>query len=393
MNPKTVLERDPITIKKLKLNYRKNKEQDQTEHLDECANNFDYQQCKDQLWNPLELSLLYATPLWEQSSETQKRHLNHLYWVAYYSQIISAEIATIFLNQTAAAGLYGMQDFRLICETLDFESMQERAHIDAFQKVSTQVEALLLHEPLFSYAMRPYHAETMIYQNTNTVKRFWKRLQLQGYALLSSGNAFIASQYLTVRGLRTLNGKMIQHKLSQFSLEKSQNQNLSDFPIPSLISYHHFLDESYHFNSSNLIGSEVVKFLKRPTAFESLVANLGIKGSLKDHSQFNICVNGIFWYEPALFSTIFKLLTGPLFSMEKQEALLMMESCFCRDNEAIQLAFQTHQTAKTSYINYLDGLDYVWKSNREGGAMKVTSVDGYLKTNILAFDQFKKKAA
>lgn len=393
MKAKNVFERDPITVKKLKLNYRKNREQDQTDHLDQCAQDFQYEKCKDQLWNPQELSLLYASPLWEQSSQTQRLYLNQLYWVAYYSQIISAEIATIFLNQTAAAGLYGMDDFRLICETLDFESMQERAHIDAFQKVSTQVEAALFKTPLFSYAMRPYHAETMIFQNTNAVKRLWKRIQLQSYALLSSGNAFIASQYLTVRGLRTLNGKMIQHKLSQFSLEKKADQDLSDFPIPSLISYHHFLDESYHFNSSHLIGSEVIKFLKKPTQFEVMVANLGIKGSLKDHSQFNICVNGIFWYEPALFPTIYQLLTGPLFSMSKPEALEMMEKCFCQNNEAIQLAYKTHQTAKDSYINYLEGLDYVWKSNKEGGAMKETTVESYLMTNILAFEQFKKKAA
>ena len=50
-------------------------------------------------------SLLYATPLWERPPSRQRIVLNHLYWVAYYAQIISAEIATILLNQTSAAGL------------------------------------------------------------------------------------------------------------------------------------------------------------------------------------------------------------------------------------------------------------------------------------------------
>ncbi|MFH7029315.1 MAG: hypothetical protein ACHBN1_28960 [Heteroscytonema crispum UTEX LB 1556] len=41
--------------------------------------------------------------------------------MAYYSQIISAEIATIFFNQISAAGLYAPEDFRLVCDTLDLE--------------------------------------------------------------------------------------------------------------------------------------------------------------------------------------------------------------------------------------------------------------------------------
>ncbi len=35
-------------------------------------------------------SLLYGTPLWEQADSGQRVKLNQLYWVAYYSQIISA---------------------------------------------------------------------------------------------------------------------------------------------------------------------------------------------------------------------------------------------------------------------------------------------------------------
>ena len=120
-----------------------------------------------------------------------------------------------FLNQTSAAGLYTIDDFRLVCDTLDFESMQE-AHINAFKTIGEQVESELFGERIFTYSMRPYFAETMIFQNTNWIKRFWKRLQIQAYSFLSSGNAFIACQYLTVRGLRTLNGKIVQHQLSQF---------------------------------------------------------------------------------------------------------------------------------------------------------------------------------
>src|ERR1700681_319401 len=102
---------DMPTVRKLDLNYRKNKEQDHTPHIDAAAAAFDYAACRGEWWNPREYSLLYGTPLWQQASESQRLILNQLYWVAYYAQIISAEIATIVLNQTSAAGLSSYEDF------------------------------------------------------------------------------------------------------------------------------------------------------------------------------------------------------------------------------------------------------------------------------------------
>jgi hypothetical protein len=157
---------DEKTYKKIQLNHRKNKEQDNTERLDEAASRFKYDDCKDEFWNPETFSLMYKTPLWDQSSPAQKVKLNQLYWIAYYSQIISAEIATIFLNQTCAAGLYGLDDFRLVCDTLDLESMQERAHIHAFKKISEDFEAQVFGERLFTYPMRTPFCETMLFKDT-----------------------------------------------------------------------------------------------------------------------------------------------------------------------------------------------------------------------------------
>jgi hypothetical protein len=96
--------------------------------------------------------------------------LNQLYWVAYYSQIVSAEIATIFFNQTSATGLYAHEDFRLICDTLDLESSQERAHIYAFRTIAKQVEQALFGELIFTYPMRNPFTETMVYADTNQLK-------------------------------------------------------------------------------------------------------------------------------------------------------------------------------------------------------------------------------
>ena len=204
-----------ITYRKLQINYKRNRHQEHTQLLDNAAANFKYKECKNEYWNPEEFSLLYATPLWEQATTSQKIILNQLYWIAYYSQIISAEIATIFFNQTSAAGLYAQEGFRSICDMLDLESSQERAHINAFQTISEQVEEVLFGKPVFGYPMRTPYAETMIFANTNTIKTWWKKLQLQSFGMLSAGNTFLACQYFTVRGLRTLNGKLIQHKLSK----------------------------------------------------------------------------------------------------------------------------------------------------------------------------------
>ncbi len=383
---------DALTHKKLQFNYKKNKAQDHTELLDKSAERFNFEECRDQYWNPKKFSLLYGTPLWEQASESEKIKLNQLFWVAYYSQIISAEIATIFFNQTAAAGLFGIEDFRLVCETLDFESMQERAHIDAFKKISEEVELDLFGERIFTFSMRPYFFETMIFQNTNLIKRFWKRLQLQTFGLLSSGNAFIACQYLTVRGLRTLNGKIIQHQLSEFFTSMTEDEKLKA-PVPSAVSYYHFMDESYHFNSSNIIGTDLLKLLKGPSKFERFVAQLGIRGTLKDHANFSTMVNGIFWYDPATFQAAYKVMRSKVFNMGHDDALHMLGRCFCEENDGIHESFKTHQVALESYKNYLAGIDYLDEFTLDGGKMKEVSVDKYIKQNKNEFRSFKKKAA
>ncbi len=209
--------------RKLQINYKRNKQQDCTELLDKATTDFKYDDCKNEYWNPEEFSLLFGTPLWLESSPSQRIILNQLYWVAYYSQIISAEIATIFFNQTSAAGLYAQEDFRLICDMLDLESSQERAHINAFKTISKEVELKLFGERIFSYPMRGPYTETMVFADTNFFKTKWKKLQLQAFGLISADNTFLACQYFTVRGVRTLNGKLVQHQAQQLLSKTSQS--------------------------------------------------------------------------------------------------------------------------------------------------------------------------
>jgi hypothetical protein len=376
---------DPIGYRKIELNYRKNKEQDNTAMMDRLAAEFYYPDCSDQYWNPEKFSLLYGTPLWEQADETQRVRLNQIYWVAYYSQIISAEIATIFFNQTSAAGLYSIEDFRIVCDTLDLESAQERAHINAFKKIGEDFEEAVYGERIFTYPMRGPYVETMIAAKTNQARQLWRKLQLNAYTLLSSNNAFIGCQYFAVRGVRTLNGKLIQHQLSQYYFK---DPNKESAPIPSKVSYFHFRDESFHFNSSTVISHEVLNSLPTPTRFEAWVANEGLRGSQRDHYHFSTAINGLFWYDPALFPKIYRILRSPVFGMSHAEARQMMEQCFTRENEGLQLSAQSRQTAIESYREYLADLDYVNRMNKELAIMRGNSIAKHLATNARELKSF-----
>ena len=369
--------------KKIQLNYRRNQQQDQTEKLEEVARDFAYEDWKDCYWQAEKFSLLYGTPLWEQATADQRRTLNHLYWVAYYSQIISAEIATIYFNQTSAAGLYAHEGFRSICSMLDLESAQERTHIQAFQTIARRTETALFDRPLFSYPMRGPFTETMLFTDTNKLKRKWKQLQLQAFGLVSASNTFLACQYFTVRGLRTLNGKLVQHQLSQYC-----SSDVKSAPIPSQISHYHFLDESFHFNSSTLISQEVIDCIDAPTRLEKQIANLGIWGCQRDHGTFSVVINGIFWHDPGLYETVYRLLRSPLFSFEARQAKEMMRQCFMQESKGLHQSYQTHQEAMSAYRAYISPLTYVWPSNQKMSVMAKASIEQYLSVQRRSLPRF-----
>lgn len=374
------LRADVKTWKKLEINLRRNREQDQTANMDRAAASFRWDAAKDHLWNDEEQSLLYGTPIWDASSEAQRRLLNQLYWVAYYSQIISAEIATIYFNQTSAAGLYGLEDFRLVCDTLDLESGQERAHIAAFKAVSEQVEREVFGERVFTSAMRGPFVPTMIFSDLTPFRARMRELELRAFGLLSSGSAFIGSQYFTVRGLRTLNGKMVQQKLSRY-----HQQQTGESPVPTAISYHHFMDESFHFHSSHVIGLDVVRSLPKPTAFEKLIANLAVRGCQDDHSQVSVTVAGLFWSDVAAMPAVYKVLTSPAFGLKRPEALRWMRATYCEENAGQVAAHKLHAEAQASYRRFVEPLDYLTPENREMRRMANTTLNSTLARNREGF--------
>ncbi|TDR45021.1 hypothetical protein DFR29_105204 [Tahibacter aquaticus] len=377
---------DASTVRKLEFNLKRNSEQDHTDAIDSAAAQFVYADCRNEYWNPENHSLLWGTPLWDQASAAQRVVLNQLYWVAYYAQIVSAEIATIFLNQVSAAGLYALEDFRLVCDNLDLESRQERAHIHAFKKISETVEFELFGERLFTYPMRSLFDHTMIYADTTAARNFWRRLQIRGFMLMSSSNAFLASQYLLIRGLRTLNGKLIQHQLSRHYLDHADKDNA---PIPSRISYYHFMDESFHFNTSRVVGLEVPRSIAAPGAFERWVVNRAVTGCQDDHANASVVVNGIFWYDPSTYATLYKLFRSKVFGMQQGEAVAMLHACFGQESAGLHAALQTHGTAADSYAAFVEPVAWLDAANRDMRHMRRHGAERYLQRNRAALKRFQ----
>ena len=377
---------DASTVRKLEFNLKRNSEQDHTDAIDAAAAQFAYADCRNEYWNPENHSLLWGTPLWDQASAAQRIVLNQLYWVAYYAQIVSAEIATIFLNQVSAAGLYALEDFRLVCDNLDLESRQERAHIHAFKKVSEEVEFDLFGERLFTYPMRSLFDHTMIYADTTAARNFWRRLQIRGFMLMSSSNAFLASQYLLIRGLRTLNGKLIQHQLSRHYLDHADKDNA---PIPSRISYYHFMDESFHFNTSRVVGLEVPRSIAAPSTFERWVVNRAVTGCQDDHANASVVVNGIFWYDPSTYATLYKLFRSRVFGMQQGEAVAMLQACFGQESDGLHAALQTHGTAADSYAAFVEPVGWLDAANRDMRHMRRQTAERYLQRNRAALKRFQ----
>jgi hypothetical protein len=266
--------------------------------------------------------------------------------------------------------------------------------------------------------MRSMFEETVIGSAAGRAARFWRNLQLRAFTMLSAGNAFIGCQYFTVRGLRTLNGKMIQHGLGRACLEALASRRasvpatigagvarpgdppagagaadpLGAVPLPTRISYYHFMDESYHFNSSGIISHDVLSSLPPPTAFERWVADRAIWGCQKDHFNFSVAVKGIFWHDPALFGVILKLLRSRAFGMSGPEALEMLRRCFAEESDGLHEAFRVHREAVESYKAYVEPLPHVSAANKEMRLISRSTIAGYLDRNRAALASFEAPA-
>lgn len=192
-----------------------------------------------------------------------------------------------------------------------------------------------------------------------------------------------------MRGLRTLNGKMVQHALAE---PAARAADPAAAPVPSQISRLHFLDESFHFTSSCLISRDVLRSLPPPTAFERWVAYRAFRGCQRDHYHFSVAVKGIFWYDPALFDAVYRLLRSPVFAMDDGEAREMLRRCFAEESAGLHEAHRLHRQAVEAYRAYVAPLAYVSPANRPMRLMAGSTLGGCLRRTRAALAGFAPAA-
>ncbi|MEO0605326.1 MAG: P-aminobenzoate N-oxygenase AurF, partial [Myxococcota bacterium] len=259
---------------------------------------------------------------------------------------------------------------------------------DAFKTVGEAVEAELFGERVFTYEMRGPFAQTVTFADTDRWRDRVRRMLLRTFGVLSAQNAFVGCQYFLVRGLRTLLGKIVQHRLASFV---RTFDDPSQAPVPTQISEFHFQDESYHFNSSTILSHDVLKTLPTPTRGERFVMNRTIEGAQRDLRPYCVVGDGLNWHGPQTFDIVYRVLRSRLFAMDHREALEMMRHVYTEESDGLVQAQATHATAVASYRQYLDGIDYLTPANRDVRHASGLDLGGVLKQNRRALGRFRPR--
>ncbi len=383
-------------LKLMEVNYRRNTESDYTEQMEALYKNFDYSSNSDYYWGDAELSILYGSPLYEAASPSQKTALNHLYWAFHYYATAGTETNTIYYNQITSSTFFPFDDYEVICHTLDVETNQERYHVQAFHTIGNQTELALMGETVFSCprSTRPTEMDKKFEIHKGLAGRAAPQPVKHLFTLSLSNSPFLASQYYTARGIGNLHLKNKENTFSQYC---KQLEKKGEFvPAPTAVARLHLLDESFHTATSQLISHDLYKDFPKPTAYEKFMGNLMVyllqRNVLKGLSG---AIPGCFAGDGSfVMPLIYKLLQTRLFGMSSQEALLMMEKCFCHEHEGFHVAAKYHQRLLSDLRKYLEGLDYLWPVNREMRLMaSVSSIDKAIQNNIKDFKRFSKSVA
>lgn len=383
-------------LKLMEVNYRRNTESDYTEQMEELYKSFDYSSNSDYYWGEPELSILYGSPLYEQASPAQKKALNHLFWAFHYYATAGTETNTIYYNQITSSTFFPFDDYEVICHTLDVETNQERYHVQAFHTIGTQTELALMGETVFSCprSTRFNEMDKKFEIHKGLAGRAAPRSVMHLFTLNLSSSPFLASQYYTARGIGNLHLKNKENTFSQYFKQLEKNGEF--VPAPTAVARLHILDESFHTATSQLISHDIYKDFPKPTAYEKFMANAMIyllqRSVLK---RISGTIPGCFAGDGTfVMPLIYKLLQTRLFGMSSQEALLMMEKCFCQEHEGFHVAAKYYARLRSDLCKYVEGLDYLWPVNREMGLMESESpIDKAVKNNIKDFKRFSKSVA
>lgn len=425
--------------------YQNNTDSDYTEKLEALGKSFDYNQNSNHYWGEPELSTLYGTPLYEQTTHSQKLALNHLYWVGQYNHTASAEANTMLYNQITSGVFTKVSGYGTLCEELDFETSQERHHINTFQRIGYKTKIALLgkeslgnplHKKLsnqnksnpleqwlpknpglsqeslqdssFRFVTKVMHmgkqdyysrylqekGETSIPTATGGLAGITGSASMFKFLSLNWGSSpFMAAQYYSARMVANISLKAYEYRYYRQFKEHEKNDEF--IPTPMAVSYYHLLDESFHTTMSQVISQDVYKDFAKPTAYETLLSNAivyliqrGILGGLSGGIPVTFRDDAHFM--PAYY----RLLKSPVFNMSHEEALHWMEKCLCQEHEGFNLNFKYHQSILSDMQRFFGRLDYLWPINREMRLMaKSGSIEQAIERNVSAFKQFATSVA
>lgn len=429
--------------------FQNNQESDYTEKMESLGKGFDYERDRHHFWGDRELSTLHGTPLYEQASQSQKLALNHLYWVGQYQHTASAESNTMLYNQVTSGVFENISGYETLCQELDFETEQERYHINTFHRIGYKTKLALfgkeslgnpLHKKLngqkpVALTQQPHGLKKWLPQRSQ-----WEAFQEASFRkftqLMHSGKGSLYSQFLKHKGeesiptatgglagltaspaafkLLTLNWGSSPFMAAQYySARMIANMSLKTYeyryhkqfrdlektgefiPTPIAVSYYHLLDESFHTTMSQLIAQEVYHDFPAPTAYEQMLSNSimyflqkGLLGGL------SAGLPATFRDDEPFMPAFYRLLTSPVFNFSDQEALDWMERCLCTEHEGFHVNLKYHHILLTDLRRFFDRLTYLWPVNREMRIMaQGGSIERAIAKNTQSFQQFARSVA
>ncbi len=421
----------------LERTYHSNTDSDYTEKIQELDRSFRYSNVSNYYWNAPELSLLYGTPLYEQSSEDQKIALNHLYWFVMYNFTATSETQTIVYNKITGGVFAKIPGYETVAKILDLESEQELSHIHVFRKICYQMLKALLGKEAFKdslkgklyksnyqgwaekasqyqyYTLR-FLAERMLKGKEQYYSEHLKELEqkdnfppafstgfmgeglapralLQFFSYNWGRSPFLASHYYTLRFMANLGLKHTEHSNCKY-FRKLHKQG-EFIPTPTAVAYYHFLDEAFHTTTSRFMARELYRDFPQPTAYEKFVANLAFY-KLQDRIWNGLSAVVPDRHRPDDYSVmgfIYKILQSDTFGMSAKDALFWLEQSLCQEHQGFHQNVKFHQSLLQEFRRTFDSLDYLWSVNRNMKLMASGGkIDRAIQGNIKTFQRFSK---
>jgi hypothetical protein len=375
-------------LKQIEKIYQTNKNSDYTEKIEELQKTYNYKDNCQSNWLYPEFSLLYGSPLYESASELQKKALNHLYWICFYNYSIGGEIATMMFNQLTCGAFYHLGGYETLCHELDLETSQERVHVEAFRHIGQLTQLALFGKLIFERPIPDYIDAAVVHPQKQNQRNFGRKLIGRFVGAEISSSPFLASQYYVLRGLRNNQLKVKEYKHSLYSREQAKKGEFVS--TPTLVSHYHCLDEAFHTSTSKLISHEMYKDFAKPTSLEVFLINTLVRNLQMTMNTFSGAVPGIFSDDAAYMPLVYEMLRSPLFNLSAQEALQMVEDCFCQEHDGFHVAAKYHQRALKQNLEYLEDIDHLSGVNRELKVMNSASISRSLQNNIKAFQEFRQ---